>query len=228
MKNYLALFIISLLGIPSQLIAQPVISVKPASFNATINSCNDSSTATLTIINSGTSALDFEILDGEYAAYAELGYAYHCDRNSNWVEKVDINTNTVVGAPIPVGAAPWRTQITPNGKYVFVSNRNDDSISVIETGVDTVFTTIPVGVAPTGIAFTPDGQFAYVCNRGSDNVMKIDVSTFTVIATLTGAYFDPQDIVISPDGAFAYVTSSDHTIFAAGGPAGPSGQGLVT
>ncbi len=224
MKNYLALFIISLLGIPSQLIAQPVISVKPASFNATINSCNDSSTATLTIINSGTSALDFEILDGEYAAYAELGYAYHCDRNSNWVEKVDINTNTVVGAPIPVGAAPWRTQITPNGKYVFVSNRNDDSISVIETGVDTVFTTIPVGVAPTGIAFTPDGQFAYVCNRGSDNVMKIDVSTFTVIATLTGAYFDPQDIVISPDGAFAYVTSSDHTIFAAGGPAGPSGQ----
>jgi len=198
-KKYIILLFASFLAIQFQLIAQPVISFQPTSFNETINDCDDSVSTTLTIYNTGNLDLDYEILE-----VTPLNFAYITNSTDNSVSVLDLSSNTVVGAPIPVGSNPWRATLDPSGEFVYVSCRGADSISVIRTSDNTVVDTIPVGSNPSGLAFTPDGNFAYVGNMDDDNVMVIDCNTNTVINTITGIS-GPKDIVITPDGKYAYV-----------------------
>ena len=123
---FLTLFTSFCLGITS--IAQPVISYNPTSFNVSVAGCNDSTTATLTIYNTGSDTLDFDMLDGEFGAYGQLGVAYHADRTTNSVYTLDLSTNAIVGPPIPMGAGAWRTVLRPNGKNLYVSHRTDDAV----------------------------------------------------------------------------------------------------
>ena len=190
-------------------LAQPIISYNPTSFNANIVSCNDSFTTSLTVYNTGSTTLNFDVLDGEYGAFANLNYAYIGNLNDNSVSVLDVTTNTIIGSAIPVGTFPWRVQINPDGRFVYVSNRDDNTISVIRTSDNTVTDTITVGSRPTGIAFTPDGDFAYVGNRWDNNVMKIDCNSNTVVSTITDpSFMEPQDIVITPNGQYAYVANA--------------------
>jgi YVTN family beta-propeller protein len=56
-----------------------------------------------------------------------------------------------VSARIPVGRAPKGLALSPDGKRLYVANRNDDTISVIDTAAHRVTRTIELGhaVAPT-------------------------------------------------------------------------------
>lgn len=140
--------------------------------------------------------------------------------NATTVRVVDLDTNTIVGAPITVGLAPASLAITPNGAFVYVINYVDGNpgtgtISVIQTSSNTVIDTIPGFSGPFAIAITPDGKFAYVTNFGSNNFMPIgttvsvvDLSSNTVSATINLA-IQPSGIAITPDGHFAYATNYD-------------------
>jgi DNA-binding beta-propeller fold protein YncE len=44
------------------------------------------------------------------------------------VSVISTATNTTVGDPIPVGNSPIGISVTPDGKYVYVSNSNIGSI----------------------------------------------------------------------------------------------------
>ncbi|MDV6277516.1 hypothetical protein R3Q06_28900 [Rhodococcus erythropolis] len=44
---------------------------------------------------------------------------------------IDTTTNTVTGAPIPVGINPFGVAITPNGARAYVTNFSAASVSVI-------------------------------------------------------------------------------------------------
>ena len=68
---------------------------------------------------------------------------------------IDINTNTVVGNPIPVGIAPLAIAYDPVHQDMYVTNFGDDTVSVIDTTTNTVIDTIPVGNVPLGIAYDP-------------------------------------------------------------------------
>ncbi|MFH1320590.1 MAG: LamG-like jellyroll fold domain-containing protein, partial [Bacteroidota bacterium] len=184
----------------------PHISLNPESFNVVFNNCDDTASFPLTIYNTGAINLDFDITTMTYSP--PFNFAYIANRSDNTVTVLDVTTNTLVGAPISVGALPWRVTIKPDARYVYVSNRDGNSISVIRTSDNTVTTTIPVGNRPTGLAFTPDGNYAYVGNRNSDNVMKIDCGTNTVVNTITTSISEPQDIAITPDGKYAYVANA--------------------
>lgn len=86
----------------------------------------------------------------------------------------------------------------------YVSNTNDNTVSVIDTATNTVIATIPVD-SPFDVAITPDGTRVYVVNA-SDTVTVIDTATNTVIATiLAGSH--AHAIAFTPDGSLAYVTS---------------------
>ena len=43
----------------------------------------------------------------------------------------------------------------------YVTNTNDNTVSVIDTATRLVTATIPVGLGPAGVAVTPNGRFAY-------------------------------------------------------------------
>src|SRR5215510_7569776 len=61
----------------------------------------------------------------------------------------------------------------------YVTNSNDNTVSVIDTTTNTVIATVPVGEHPLGVAVTPNGAFAYVANESSNSVSVIDTATNT-------------------------------------------------
>src|SRR6185295_3577717 len=89
----------------------------------------------------------------------------------------------------------------------YVTNNNDNTVSVIDTATTSVIATIPVGSGPAGVAVTPNGRFAYVVNQLANTVSVISAARNTVVATIPVATF-PRDIAITPDGASAFVTGS--------------------
>lgn len=130
------------------------------------------------------------------------------------VSVIDTSSNTVVGAPIPVGNNPVGVAITPEGGFAYAVNFGSNTVSVIDTNSNTVVgAPIPVGASPSRIAMTPNGQFAYVTNNQSHNVSVIDTSSNTVVASPIPVGDNPSAIAITSDGAFAYVANfTDHTV----------------
>ena len=88
---------------------------------------------------------------------------------------------------------------------VYVVNRKDNTVSVIDSAARAVVVTVPVGDEPRCVAITPDGTAAFVTNFGSGNLSVIDTSSNTVVATVPVSR-QPFGIAITPDGTKAYVT----------------------
>ncbi|HEU4508850.1 MAG TPA: beta-propeller fold lactonase family protein [Pyrinomonadaceae bacterium] len=93
----------------------------------------------------------------------------------------------------------------------YVTNNNDDTVSVIDTATNSVIATVPVGASPAGVAVTPNGRFAYVTNQLGNSVSVISALSNTVVATIPVQSF-PKAIAMHHSGAFAYVTTSGSNI----------------
>ena len=61
--------------------------------------------------------------------------------------------------------------------FAYVTNSDDDTVSVIDTATNAVVATVEVGTGPRGVAFTPEGSRAYVTNYYSHTVSVIDTDT---------------------------------------------------
>ena len=74
---------------------------------------------------------------------------------SNNVSVIDTATNTVIGAPIPVGTSPVGVAVNPSGTQVYVANMGSNNVSVIDTATNAVIGA-PIAVGARPYAF---GQF---------------------------------------------------------------------
>jgi YVTN family beta-propeller protein len=124
---------------------------------------------------------------------------------------INTATNAGEGQPIPVGKEPRGIAITPNGASAYVTNFQDDTVSVINTATNTVSTTIALGQAqelkgPQGVAVAPDGTKVYVVNGFDNSVSVIDTNTNSVLTNIAVGT-EPQEIALTSDGTRAYVTS---------------------
>lgn len=132
-----------------------------------------------------------------------------------------------VVATIPVGDSPAGIAITPDNRFAYVANNNNDSlpngntVSVIDLKSNIVVTTIS-DVSfnePYTVTINKAGSIAYVTNSNGTTITLISTATNQVIGTITG--FDgPSGMVITPDGTRAYVNNY-------GGPSGV-GSGNAT
>jgi YVTN family beta-propeller protein len=131
------------------------------------------------------------------------------DDRSVWVVNPDVNTVTrfdIEGAllrkiaEIPVGLEPRNLAISPNGKYVFVSNTASGTVSVIRTSRNRVSRTIAVGTEPYGIAITPNGSRVYVANARSNDISVLDKKGMEVIDTIEDVGVEPRALAITNDG----------------------------
>src|SRR5438445_13565499 len=90
----------------------------------------------------------------------------------------------------------------------YITNLNDNTVSVIDTASNTVMATVPVGNFPNGVAVTPDGAHVYVGNQGDGlvpgTVSVIDTATNKLTATVMVGLF-PFGVAVTPDGAHVYV-----------------------
>jgi YVTN family beta-propeller protein len=91
-------------------------------------------------------------------------------------------------------------------QFAYITNFQDNTVSVIDAVTLTVIATVPVGTAPDGAAVTPDGTKVYVTNSGSNTVSVIDAATTTVIATIPVGS-TPVGVAVTPDGTKVYVAN---------------------
>lgn len=134
--------------------------------------------------------------------------------SDNLVNVIDTNTDTLV-ASIAVGGGPSGIAITPDGLRAYVTNFDNNSVSIIDTVNRVVIgspITAGIGTNPWGIAITPDGSKAYVANYYDGTVSVIDIASGVVVSTITG-FYTPEAVAITPNGEYAYVSNSyDNTV----------------
>jgi uncharacterized repeat protein (TIGR01451 family) len=117
------------------------------------------------------------------------------------VAVIDLASNTVVGN-ITVGHQPFAVAIAPSGGFAYVTNREDATVSLINTTTDTVLDDLEVGATPEGI-FVGFGEI-YITNDISESVSVYREIDFQKLATIpTGG--GPLSVAVSPDGKTAIV-----------------------
>ena len=113
----------------------------------------------------------------------------------------------VEGIPAVGGASP--NSLAATGKYVFVTNGNNDNISVISIEKDTVVHTIYLkpdprvkqfrGVIPFGLTLSPDNKRLFVACSGINAVAVIDAEELEVLGYIPAGWF-PSKLEVGHDG----------------------------
>ncbi len=154
--------------------------------------------------------------DGKYlyvTNYAMYGKGFNheghdtCSPSSNYdksfLYRIDLSTYSI-DAIYQVGVVPKVVQVTPDNKYVLVSNWCSYDLKVISVASQKVVRTLKIGPYPRGIAVSPDASTAYVAQMGGSTIHEINLTTFTEKLIQIGS--NPRAIVLSPDGTKLYVT----------------------
>jgi YVTN family beta-propeller protein len=138
-------------------------------------------------------------------AYSNIGAQLFVAESG--VNKVGVVTfNGAVSAlttEVTVGSTPVGLVATPDGTHLFVANKGDGTISVVDTGRDALLATLPNTIAvggsassaPIYLAVNNKGTLVFSVNSGTNNVSIIDTSTDTSVDVAVGtspnfAYFD--------------------------------------
>ena len=87
-------------------------------------------------------------------------------------------------ADVRVGEHPSEMLLSPDGRRLFVSNGNENTVSVVDTErgrVEEVISSalhpgVPPGSTPDSLALSPDGGILLVANADNNNCAAIDVS----------------------------------------------------
>lgn len=77
---------------------------------------------------------------------------------------------------IEVGSHPFGIAMHPSGRWVVVTNRYSNFLSVIDVATDRVVGMIPVPFYADDLIFAPDGRTAYVSNFWKNQVLVVDLS----------------------------------------------------
>jgi 6-phosphogluconolactonase (cycloisomerase 2 family) len=180
--------------------------------------------------------------------------AYVLDSANATVLAFDINTDGVlmpIGSPVATdpnargpfasclpeesnasgaGPCPWNLALAPNGRWLYVTNRDSHTISVFSVLPDRTLRLLgpPLptgGIAPRGLAVSPDGEMVYVALRETDAIAAFAVSRTGALhprgtpvrvpgcTPSAGATPVPECspffVSITPDGRWLYAANQD-------------------
>lgn len=152
------------------------------------------------------------------ASHQGMGKEEHQDMGragAVWV--IDANTDAVI-AKIPVGLHPAHVVLTPDGRFAYVTNGGDNTLSVIDASTQRRVSTIAVGKFPHGIRFSPDGTQAYVANLKGGTVSVVDTASRKEVTQIPVGK-GPAQVGFTPDGRLAFVSLSEENAVAVIDPA---------
>ena len=126
--------------------------------------------------------------------------------------KAKIKTGVLVGDAIDgipaVGGSSPNSMVTSND-FVYVSNGNNDNVSVIDIKQNKVINSIELklderlgnlkGAIPFGLAISPDQKRLYVAEAGINAVAVVDVASQRVVGHIPTGWF-PSKLKVTPDG----------------------------
>ena len=130
---------------------------------------------------------------------------------------IDTATNKVVGKVI-VGSHPAHVVLTPDGRFAYVTNGGEDTVSVVDTAARAVVGTVRVGAYPHGLRIGPDGKEAYVANLKGGTVSVIDTASMKEVARIPVGK-GPAQTGFTSDGRLAFVSLSQENSVALIDPA---------
>jgi len=161
-----------------------------------------------------TSSIDGQIGAGKSFTIDSLAVGLHLITLSSDIASKEAAVRIAVGTVEPyhdtitgkvsVGRYPNSIVATPDSNYVYVTNSQDNTVSVIRTSDNTVTDTITVGNKPTKLAITPDGNYLYVINSFDRTISMIQTSDNSVLDAISFTAL-PTAVSVSPDGTFLYV-----------------------
>jgi YVTN family beta-propeller protein len=123
--------------------------------------------------------------------------------DNSFVYRIDVATFSI-DQVIEVGPVPKYVAVSPDGRWVLVSNWCGYDLSVIDAAAGAQVQRIPMGAYPRGIVVSPDSSRAYVAVMGGNTIKTLDLATF---GTRTLAVLEnPRHVVLSNDGGVLYVT----------------------
>lgn len=123
--------------------------------------------------------------------------------DTSFLSRINLESKKI-DAVYPVGSVPKVVKVTPDNKYILVSNWCSYTVTVISVESGKTVTSIKIGRYPRGIAITSDSKYAYVAEMGGSNIHRIDLSDFSKTLIPVGA--NPRAVVLSPDETKLYVT----------------------
>jgi YVTN family beta-propeller protein len=117
-----------------------------------------------------------------------------------------INTTTLsIDQVIQVGLVPKYAAVSPDDRYVLVTNWCSWTLSIISVAAHRVVATLTMPGTPRGIAIDPQSRFAYVAIMGGDVLVRVSLNTLREVGQIfVGS--NPRTVVLSPNGQFAYLT----------------------
>lgn len=111
-------------------------------------------------------------------------------------------------AIIDVGHHPAHVVPDLDGKRVFVTDSESNTVSVIDLPTRKVVKTIPTGRYPHGLRLSPDGRELFVANVEDGSVSVIDVASLEESARIPVGEA-PVQVGFTPDGTRVYVSLRD-------------------
>jgi YVTN family beta-propeller protein len=123
--------------------------------------------------------------------------------DKSFLSRVNL-ANGEIDAVYPVGSVPKVVKVTPDNKYILVSNWCSYTVTIISVETQKTVKTIKIGRYPRGISISSDSAFAYVAEMGGNRIHRIDLASFSVDYIPIGS--NPRAIELSPDGSRLYAT----------------------
>ena len=123
--------------------------------------------------------------------------------DESFLSRIDLATMKI-DAVYPVGSVPKVVQVTPDNRYILVSNWCSYTVTVISVETGKRIKDIKIGRYPRGIEISQDSQFAFIAEMGGSNIHRVDLNNFT--KTLIPIGVNPRALQLSPDGKYLYAT----------------------
>jgi YVTN family beta-propeller protein len=126
------------------------------------------------------------------------------DANSLWA--IDAESAKVL-ARVSVGKGPTHPMVSPEGRWIYVTNTDEGSVSVIDTTTWQVTATIADLPEPHDGALTPDGRHLYIATAGDATMTVVDTKTKMVTRKFSVGT-KPRGLAAGGEnGEIAYVTN---------------------
>ncbi|MFI2433385.1 lactonase family protein [Streptomyces sp. NPDC018693] len=155
--------------------------------------------------------------DGGHLLAVDLGtdtvYSYLLDERSGTLREV-------ARARTRPGAGPRHLAFHPGGRYAYLANEVDDTLTVCaydpSTGRLTIGAPQSTGSGagtnyPAQPVVSPDGRFAYLANRGANTLaryaVEADGARLRLLGTVPVAGDFPRQIALSPDGRLLFAAN---------------------
>ncbi|WP_425508545.1 lactonase family protein [Streptomyces roseirectus] len=155
--------------------------------------------------------------DGRHVLAVDLGtdtvYSYRLDDNAGTLTEV-------ARARSRAGAGPRHLVFHPGGRYAYLANELDDTVTVCAydaaSGRLTIGEPLPTGskrrpTYPSQLAVTPDGAYAYLANRGDNTLarygVEADGARLRLLGTVPVGGDFPRHVAIAPDGRLLFASN---------------------